>query len=304
MERVSAVGMDVTIRAGRITTVGKPPWAEVQHKGKLERLILQLGIGKGKFLEAKGIPRSIGCIGNNRLILYDEPLTIDDFKRVISEFKALGGDLYLTNYDDVSDLVELAKYAVSIGINNVYAVVLLEDVHEVPRERSFKLVVEVAYEELRRASDTLDVADVLLLMARYPEYREVRERGLPFAGEVWIDILYPGSLRFLDFSPIEVRRTVNPTAIAYNPCLAGTLAITPEGFALPCPLLRKFPVGSVREEPLRRIARKQRLRSFWKLTKDNIPNCKRCPLRYTCHDCRALEYQATGDLLGIEFCVL
>ncbi|WP_238565045.1 hypothetical protein [Thermococcus litoralis] len=37
------------IKAQNIVTLAKPPWVEREHNGKLERLILQLGSGKGSF---------------------------------------------------------------------------------------------------------------------------------------------------------------------------------------------------------------------------------------------------------------
>jgi len=50
------------------------------------------------------------------------------------------------------------------------------------------------------------------------------------------------------------------------------------------------------------ILRKKRLKEFWRMTKDRIEACSACPFRYICHDCRALEYQATGEIDGLEYC--
>jgi len=296
------VADEVSFGRAKIVTVSKPPWTSKFHKGKLERIILLIGRGKGKFSEVEGIPRSIGCLGNNRLTLYREKLPISKFKEVIDEFSMLNpnGEVYITNYDDIKDAVELAEYSAKKGLDT-YLIALSVDVPNVPKDRKFKLVGEYFYQEL---DDSIDDVDILLIVANYTQYRKLLDDGLRFSGEVWVDLLYPGSLKFLDFNPIEVRKILNPSSITYSPCMSGLVAISPEGFATPCPLLRKFIVGDVTKESLKTIVKKQRLRKFWKLTKDKIETCKRCSFRYMCHDCRALEYQATGELFGVEFCPL
>ncbi|WP_231845556.1 radical SAM protein [Pyrococcus abyssi] len=286
-----------------IITVSKPPWVSEPHTGKLERIILLVGEGKGKFSEARGIPRSIGCLGNNKLLLYREKLSVSKFKRVIDEFKSLNpnGEVYVTNYDDINDAVEIAMHAARRGLKT-YLIARAEDVPNVPEDRSFKLVGEYIYGE--DGLDHLDKIDILMLVMRYKEYKSLIKEGIDFDGEIWIDILYPGSFKFLDFNPVEIRKIYNPSAMTYSPCMAGLIAISPEGFVTPCPLLRKIIVGDITKESLRKIVKKQKLRRFWKLTKDDIEPCSRCSFRYVCHDCRALEYQATGELFGMEFCPL
>ncbi|WP_148233416.1 SPASM domain-containing protein [Pyrococcus sp. NA2] len=286
----------------KISTISKPPWVSTFHKGKLERIILLIGEGKGRFSERSGIPRSIGCLGNHRLTLYRRKLSLSSFKKVIREFQRIapGGEVYITNYDDIKEAVELASFASERDLD-VYLIALPEDVPQVPKDRKFKLVGEYFYEEL---DDGVKNVDILLLVVKFKEYKELLKNGIDFNGDIWIDVLYPGSLRFLDFNPIELRKIANSTAISYSPCLAGLVAISPEGFVTPCPLLRKFIVGDITRESLKTIIKKQRLKKFWKLTKDKIEFCSRCNLRYACHDCRALEYMATGELLGMEFCPL
>ncbi|MFA4662798.1 SPASM domain-containing protein [Pyrococcus kukulkanii] len=303
MEKAKVLTYEIPIGDARITTVSKPPWVASPHKGALERMILMIGQGKGVFSEPSFIPRSLGCIGNNRLVLYRDPIPLKKFKRVIDEFRSItkSGEIYITNYDNIEDAIELAEYAAFKGIET-YVTIAMEDWDRVPKERKFKVIGEVLFNELSNVRNPN--VDILLIMATYPQYKELLNKKLDFRGEVWVDILYPGSLRLMDFNPLELRKIINPTSIVYNNCMAGLIAITPEGFVIPCPLLRKFIVGDITRENLRSILRKQRLKKFWKLTKDAISPCKTCSLRYICHDCRALEYQATGDILGIEFCPL
>ncbi|ASJ15859.1 Fe-S oxidoreductase [Thermococcus chitonophagus] len=304
MEKTKALMYEIPVGRARITAIAKPPWTVVPHTGALERLILMIGRGKGVFSEVSFIPRSLGCIGNNRLVLYRDPLPLKKFRKVIDEFKSIAkeGEVYITNYDTIEDAIELANYAASKGLET-YVTALSEDWDRIPGNREFKVIGEVLYNEIK-SIDNLDKVDILLVMVTYPQYRELLREGIDFGGEVWVDILYPGSLRALNFNPLDVRKVVNPTSITYNNCMSGLVAVTPEGFVTPCPLLRKFIVGDVSRESLRSIVKKQRLKKFWKLTKDNIDPCKTCSLRYVCHDCRALEYQATGDIFGMEFCPL
>ena len=287
-----------------IVAVAKPPWANRPHSGKLERLILQLGAGKGKFSEVTGIPRSIGCIGNNRFILRRDPLSVERVKELIREFRDLnGGELWLTNYDNVDYLLSMAAYAVEIGVPEVYAVVLLEDIDKVKPVEGVRTVVELEYSEenIRKLEELEGVHGALITVPGY-EFKNLKESCVNFQGEVYLDVLFPGSAKRLDFNVIEVRRVLNPSVEDYHVCLAGTLAVTADGYALPCPLLRNYVVADMKRDSIKDVLKKKMLKSFWRMTKDNIPTCATCPFKYICHDCRALEYQATGDIDGMEYC--
>lgn len=287
-----------------IVAVAKPPWANRVHSGRLERMILQLGAGKGMFSEVSGIPRSIGCIGNNRFILRREPMSVERVKELIKEFKELNGDeLWLTNYDSVDYLMSIAMYAVEIGVPQVYAVVLMEDVDKIEPLDGLNVIVELEYsaENIEKLEE-LDWVHGALLLVRGSELQDVMDLRLNFRGEVYIDVLFPGSARALDFNVIEARRIFNPSVEMYHDCLAGTLAVTADGYALPCPLLRNYVVADMKETGIKGVLRKKRLKAFWKKTKEEIGDCSQCPFKYICHDCRALEYQATGEIDGVEYC--
>ncbi|MCD6189399.1 MAG: SPASM domain-containing protein [Thermococcus sp.] len=289
--------------AQHIITFAKPPWVKKEHTGKLERLIMQLGSGKGEFSEVEGIPRSIGCIGNNRFILRDTPMEPRRIKEIIREFSLISGkDLYLTNYDDLSLLEELSRFSATLPIENVYPVVRLEDFERADLPSNVKPIVEARYssENIKKLQNIED-AHAVLLMIKGSEIENIKD--LPFSCEIYIDVLFPGSLKRVDFDLMEAKRTFK-VHNNFHPCLSGTLAITREGFALPCPLLRKFIVGNAKELSLKEILRKRRLKRFWKLGKKEIEGCKLCPFNSTCHDCRALEYYASGDIMGLEYCPL
>jgi radical SAM protein with 4Fe4S-binding SPASM domain len=288
--------------------LGKPPWSERPHDGKLERMILQIGRGKGRFDEAHGIPRSIGCIGNNRFFLRREKLTEEEIRKVLKDFKSLRGDeVWITNYDSVSELTKAAEAAVDAGIKDVNVVVLREDLEEFQPVEGVKTIVELEYNPNDIIKTSLDPkVDGMLVMIPPEKLEEASAFLSKLDGtgsmEIYGDVLYPKSARFLTFNVIEVRRTMNPTTQAYHDCLSGMIAVSADGYITPCPLLRNFVLGDVRRGDLRRITRKKKLKEFWRMTKDKIEGCSKCPFKYICHDCRALEYQATGEITGMEYC--
>ena len=306
MERVVYKGSTIGAGAFRVNvlSISKPPWSHKAHSGKLERLILQLGAGRGRFSEVEGIPRSIGCIGNNRFLLRREPLSPERVKELIKEFHSLGGkELWLTNYDSVEYLLSVALYSAEIGVPEVYAVVMFEDLDKVSPVEGVRFIAEFDYSKERmEALSAYPWLHGALVMVMPEELDELHTLTVNFTGEIYVDVLYPGSARRLDFNVIDLRRVLNPTNEKYHDCLAGTIAVTADGYLLPCPLLRNYVVVDLRESGLKEALRKKKLRRFWKMTKDTIPACSKCPFRYLCHDCRALEYQATGEIDGMEFC--
>jgi radical SAM protein with 4Fe4S-binding SPASM domain len=267
-------------------------------------MILQLGSGRGEFSELYGIPRSIGCIGNNRFLLRREPLPRERVYKLVDEFKNLGGsELWLTNYDDLKTLLDVASYARDAGIEDVYAVVLLDDLEDVTPVEGVKFVAEFRYspENFEKALSYHWLHGALVVVEPHELDSVLRDSSV-FPGEVYVDVLFPRSARGLNFNVIELRRVFNPTVEKYHDCLAGTIAVTADGYLLPCPLLRNYVIVDLLESDIRSALRKKRLRNFWKMTKDSIPSCSKCPFKYLCHDCRALEYQATGEIDGMEYC--
>lgn len=290
----------------RIVSVSKPPWSNREHSGRLERLIVQLGAGKGRFSEAEGIPRSIGCIGNNRFVLHRDPLSVERLREIIFEFSHLSGrELWLTNYDNVDYMMAMASYALELDIPFVYVVLRFEDLGRIRPIGGVRFIVEFEYSpDIFEEIERIDWLYGALIMATASQYEEIRNLRTTFRGEVYVDVLYPGSLRKVDFNLIELRRTLNLSNETYHDCLAGTVVLTADGYFLPCPLLRNYIVADAKGESLKQTLRKKRLKSFWKLTRDSFDGCKTCPFKYLCHDCRALEYQATGDIHGVEYCQL
>jgi radical SAM protein with 4Fe4S-binding SPASM domain len=92
--------------------------------------------------------------------------------------------------------------------------------------------------------------------------------------------------------------------IDYHPCLGHTLAICYNGDVIPCPMLRNYSFGSIRDKELSTIFMDdwQLISKFWRLNLDKVEKCTDCEFRYSCRDCRALEESLTGELDGKIIC--
>ncbi|EHR79327.1 hypothetical protein OCC_07351 [Thermococcus litoralis DSM 5473] len=146
----------------------------------------------------EGIPRSIGCIGNNKFILRDTPLELERIKEVIREFSTISGkDLYLTNYDNLSLLEELSRFSATLPIENVYPVVRLEDFEKISFPTNVKPIVEARYSHKNiKRLQSIGGAYAVLLMIKGDEIGNIADFSFP--GEVYLDVLFPGSLRKVD----------------------------------------------------------------------------------------------------------
>lgn len=88
----------------------------------------------------------------------------------------------------------------------------------------------------------------------------------------------------------------------YHTCYGNQIGITANGFVIPCIMSRDFILGNIRDKKISEILNTPQFEYYKNLNKDKIKTCKTCSLRYGCFDCRALEYAATKDVLGMEFC--
>lgn len=85
-------------------------------------------------------------------------------------------------------------------------------------------------------------------------------------------------------------------------CYSYQIGITAAGDVLPCIMSRKFILGNVRENDMAKILRSSNYEYYRNLNKDAIEKCKFCALKYGCFDCRALEFSATENPCGMEYC--
>ena len=65
---------------------------------------------------------------------------------------------------------------------------------------------------------------------------------------------------------------------------------------------RKFVIGNVKQYGIVEILKNSKYEYYRGINKKVIDKCCNCALKYACFDCRALEYSATGKVLGMEYC--
>lgn len=80
----------------------------------------------------------------------------------------------------------------------------------------------------------------------------------------------------------------------YNSCWNGKVAITANGDIIPCIFARDDVAGNIKKDTVEYI--KENIIKKWKITKDDVEECKNCEFRYCCHDCRPLAKGILGDI--------
>lgn len=99
--------------------------------------------------------------------------------------------------------------------------------------------------------------------------------------------LLPTNLRCKSIQPpFYISDTDFKIAQLYHPCLAGKLAITPNGNVYPCIFARNNCLGNITSTSLTDLLSSKQLQDCWHTTKDKIKKCKDCEYRYACPDCR------------------
>ncbi len=88
----------------------------------------------------------------------------------------------------------------------------------------------------------------------------------------------------------------------FHPCLAHSLSVTASGAVVPCLGLRDIEIGPI--EQIEAIIAEDRLKKYWRLTKDQIDGCSNCQYRWACHDCRQLEVRLGAGFLEMITCPL
>lgn len=100
------------------------------------------------------------------------------------------------------------------------------------------------------------------------------------------------------FENILIRTENNLQGVSYynyfrnidgNPCWDNQLAVTADGFVLPCIMARREIMGNVSEKRIKDFICDKTVEKWWKLTKNKIEECKDCEFKYACFDCRPRE---------------
>jgi len=79
-------------------------------------------------------------------------------------------------------------------------------------------------------------------------------------------------------------------------CWKGKIAVTAQGDVLPCIFARDLGCGNLREHSLEEVISDPALQGLWRLTVEDVPECRECTVRSFCADCRFLAYAESGDL--------
>lgn len=260
------------------------------------------------FCGTHGIHRSLGCMGCNTWTEDGEGLSTEEWKHVIDGLEDLGchsilftgGDLTL-KWDVMNVLLDYAHERFSqifVIINSTrFSNIIAEDL----KGRAIPIIQTDNIAAISNDNRYLLIGN---------EKSEVPKNTLTHQ-MVSVDRI---SLNFSSLptdSPLISKKKIVKTDLfrfshtrKKHPCLANSLTISWKGEVLPCPLLRKHSLGTVKNQHLCEIFKKnaEGFEKFWNMSLEKIQKCKKCEFRYACNDCRALEEALTGDLYGKSLC--
>ena len=253
-----------------------------------------------------GIKRNLGCLGCNKWNENGEALKVKRWKSLLDELKDLnctnifltGGDLTLA-WDKTLEILDFANKK----FNKVYITLHEKSFYEDIR----KDLANKAQPIIQTENPSLQSENLILLLSIRPEEFE----NLKIEKNVTIDFVSEDFNSLPSNLSITSKRKIPKVNayrffhnIEYHPCLGNTLTISYAGKVLPCPMMRNYSLGSIKNKELYKIFErgKEEINKFWNLTLDHIEKCKKCEFRYACSDCRALEEKLTGKLDGKRLC--
>lgn len=262
-----------------------------------------------------GVRRSLGCLGCNKWNEDGKPLEIERWKKLIDELRDLncqvaiitGGDLTL-DWDRTREIL----YYAEDKFNEIYIVLhqaRLSEINMMDLHDRAKPIIQV--EDINNETlECIPEGSLPLLIVKPEQWHEVRDITTRSKNAI-VDFVIEGS-SFTNILPIMSKKEIMVPGLykftqnmRYHPCLGNTLAISYTGNVFPCPMMRKYNLGNIKDEKLYTIFEKNgvnKINKFWKLTLDNVDKCSVCEFRYSCGDCRALEESLTGKLDGKILC--
>jgi len=290
---------------------------------ELERVFLEINNSCDYdcwFCGYHGIRRTLGCFGCNKWKENGEPMSVDRVKRLVKEIKKLGCKiLYITGGDltlDWDRTLEIAECAENL-LDKVYIMLNEKKISTVIEDLNELKVHPVIQTEIDSMQKAFGLNSFTILLVTTPdEFEKARSASQRLLKEVDRNITIKVDFVSKDFGLLKSHKTripllkiprVNTQVFWHNkkwhPCLGKSLAITYDGRVLPCPMMRNYSFGNIKDKELYKIFEgKKEIEKFWNLTLDNIEKCKGCEFRYACSDCRALEENLTGKLKGKRLC--
>jgi len=256
-----------------------------------------------------GINRSLGCIGCNKWEGNGAALNVEKWKRIIDELMDLhcrdifiiGGDLTLV-------------WGRTLDILN-YAYGKFKDIYITLHQQS--LSSEKMNDLKNKANVIVQTNDfnsiqpngsTVLLVVNPENCESVSDLG---DKNIKKDFAIKDAISLSNSLPIISKKKISSpnlykflNNIYYHPCLGHSLAICYNGDVIPCPMMRNYSFGNIRDKELYTIFENnwEMISKFWRLNLDEIEKCTDCEFRYACDDCRALEERLTGKLDGKRLC--
>jgi radical SAM protein with 4Fe4S-binding SPASM domain len=255
-----------------------------------------------------GVSRSMGCLGCN---IWDEngtPVSMDRWKELIDELHLLhcqslfikGGNL-TKNWEKTREILEYTDKK----FKNIFVIThkahFSEEVRDSLKNKA-NLIIQID------SLSDIDAQYEYLLMTDCQNANDIFE-NLP--NNVIVDIISRNFNSPQLGSRVSPNRNINKTNLEWfthnnklHPCLGNSITISWSGEVLPCPMMRKYSLGNIKERKLWTFLRgtPDSIQEYWNLSLNKLQKCKNCEFRYACTDCRALEVAMTGDLYSKTLC--
>lgn len=135
------------------------------------------------------------------------------------------------------------------------------------------------------------------------EYNLCAEKIAALGAEVVnVSMIIDDSISETELSEICTLESVNINEYklfsSMNVCMAGTIAVDHNMNVIPCPLMKKYPLGRIVDDNGIRYEKNNvdyRLSDFWLSNKEYMKNCSDCSRKHLCMDCRAAEIEYSDN---------
>lgn len=253
--------------------------------------------------------KELGC--NKIQLIGGEPLVDSNFYRILGYAKdKIKNITIFTNGTLINEknVKELKKCNVKVRISLYGHNQVIHD-NITNYKGSFELTKKAL---LLLKKENIPTSIAVTIMRENENYIEeikkfVESIGYEFNG---YDVIRPGSTEEKDEHSVKNKKILEKKYQVYpifytnerdfynnkqfNSCWNGKIAITSDGNIIPCVFSRNVIVGNIKKDNYETIIKN--LIKYWKLTMNEIEECKECEFRYACHDCRPLAIGINGGI--------